>query len=80
MSNVEKLVKSVSGVLGVAVESINENSNQDNIEKWDSLAMVNLVTELEAVFDVQFDILEIAEFHSVEIIKLVLMEKGIQFE
>ena len=80
MSNVEKLVKSVSGVLGVAVESINENSNQDNMEKWDSLAMVNLVTELEAVFDVQFDILEIAEFHSVEIIKLVLMEKGIQFE
>jgi acyl carrier protein len=80
MSNVEKLVKSVSGVLGVAVESINENSNQDNMEKWDSLAMVNLVTELETVFDVQFDILEIADFHSVEIIKLVLMEKGIQFE
>jgi acyl carrier protein len=80
MSNVEKLVESVSGVLGVAVESINENSNQDNIEKWDSLAMVNLVTELETVFDVQFDILEIAEFHSVEIIKLVLIEKGIQFE
>jgi len=80
MSNAEKLVKSVSGVLGVAVESINENSNQDNMEKWDSLAMVNLVTELETVFDVQFDILEIADFHSVEIIKLVLMEKGIQFD
>ena len=41
--------------------------------------MVNLVTELEALFEVEFNILEIAEFHNVEIIKLVLMEKGIEF-
>ena len=80
MNNIEKLIESVAGVLGVSVDSIDESSNQDSLEGWDSLAMVNLVTELETVFGVQFDILEIAEFHSVEIIKLVLMEKGIQFD
>jgi len=80
MNNIEKLIESVAGVLGVSVDSIDESSNQDSLEGWDSLAMVNLVTELETVFSVQFDILEIAEFHSVEIIKLVLMEKGIQFD
>ena len=79
MSNIDKLIESIAGVLGVSVDSIDESSNQDSLEGWDSLAMVNLVTELETVFDVQFDILEIAEFHSVEIIKLVLIEKGIQF-
>ena len=79
VDNLEKLIESVSGVLRVPADSIDMSTNQDSVEKWDSLAMVNLVTELEAVFDVQFDILEIAEFHSVEIIKLILMEKGIIF-
>lgn len=41
--------------------------------------MVQLVTELEHVFNVEFDILEIADFHSVGIIKTVLSEKGVIF-
>lgn len=80
MNNLEKLIESVAGALGIMADSIDMNSNQDSVEKWDSLAMVNLVTELETTFGVQFDILEIADFHSVEIIKLILIEKGISFE
>ena len=79
MDNLEKLFESISGVLKVPVDSIDMRTNQDSVENWDSLAMVNIVAELEEVFDVQFGILEIAEFHSVEIIKLILMEKGITF-
>lgn len=79
VDNLEILIETVSGVLGVPAASIDMSSNQDSVEKWDSLAMVNLVTELETIFGVQFDILEISEFHSVEIIKLILMEKGITF-
>ena len=79
MDNWRKLIESIAGVLDVPVGSIDALSSQDTIEGWDSMAMVNLVTELEALFEVEFDILEIAEFHNVEIIKLVLMEKGIEF-
>ena len=79
VDNLEILIETVSGVLGVPAASIDMSSNQDSVEKWDSLSMVNLVTELETIFGVQFDILEISEFHSVEIIKLILMEKGITF-
>ena len=79
MNNQKKLHKTISDVLGVPESSINEKSSQDNIEKWDSLAIVNMVTELEMVFTVQFDVLEILEFYSVEIIKLTLMEKGLKF-
>ena len=79
MSNEEILFNSISEVLGVPRSVINEKSSQDNIEKWDSLAIVNMVTELEMVFEVQFDILEIVEFYSVEIIKLILIDKGLKF-
>ena len=80
MTNLEKLIESVAGALGIPADCIDMNSNQDSVEKWDSLAMVNLVTELETIYGVQFDILEIADFHSVEIIKLILIEKGISFD
>ena len=79
MNNQKKLHKTISDVLDVPESSIDEKSSQDNIEKWDSLAIVNMVTELEMVFTVQFDVLEILEFYSVEIIKLTLMEKGLKF-
>ena len=79
MDNWRKLIESISSILDVPVGSIDALSSQDTIEGWDSMAMVNLVTELEALFEVEFDILEIAEFHNVEIIKLVLIEKGIEF-
>lgn len=79
MDNWRKLIEAAEGILNVPSGSIDGNSGQDNIESWDSLAMVNLVTELQSIFEVEFDILEIAEFHNIEIIKLVLMEKGIDF-
>ena len=77
-NNKEKLYNVVSEILGVKKSDINEKSSQDNIENWDSLAIVNMVTELERAFDVQFDILEIVEFYSIEIIRLILIEKGVK--
>jgi len=79
MNNEELLFSSIAEVLGVPKSSINEKSSQDNIKKWDSLAIVNIVSELELVFGVQFDILEIVEFYSVEVIKVILIGKGLKF-
>jgi len=79
MNNHEKLLLAMSGVLNVPVELINDHSDHDSLRGWDSLAMVNLVTELETLFDVSFGILEIAEFKSVRIIKLILETKGVAF-
>jgi acyl carrier protein len=77
MNNHEKLMLALSGVLNVPVEQINDDSDQDSLPGWDSLAMVNLVMELETVFNVSFELLEIAEFRSVRIIKLFLESKGV---
>lgn len=79
MNNHEKLLLALSGVLNVPVASINDDSDQDSLPGWDSLAMVNLVMELETLFNVSFDLLEIAEFKSVRIVKLFLEAKGVLF-
>lgn len=79
MNNHEKLILAISDVLNVPVDLINDDSDQDSLPGWDSLAMVNLVMELETLFNISFDILEIAEFKSVRIIKLFLETHGVAF-
>lgn len=79
MNNHEKLILAISDVLNVPVDIINDDSDKDSLPGWDSLAMVNLVMELETIFDISFDLLEIAEFKSVCIIKLFLEDKGVSF-
>lgn len=79
MNNHEKLILAISDVLDVPVDIINDDSDKDSLPGWDSLAMVNLVMELETIFDISFDLLEIAEFKSVRIIKLFLEDKGVSF-
>jgi acyl carrier protein len=80
MSNYKKLFESIASVFDVDPVSINEVSSPDTIAGWDSMGMVHLVEELEQVFNVKFDIMDIADFHSVEIIKTVLIEKGVIFD
>lgn len=79
MTNQQKLYQAVADVFQVDVDTITDESSQDTIPKWDSLGMINLVTELERVFAVQFDILEMADFRNVAIIKSILGEKGVVF-
>lgn len=79
MSNTLKLYQAVADVFRVDVSTVDDDSSQDTIPKWDSLGMVALVTELERAFGVEFDILEIAAFRNVAIIKTILSEKGIAF-
>lgn len=79
MDNQEKLFRVFADVLKVDVASLNEKSSPDTIQNWDSLAVVNLVCELEQTFGVQFDILEILDFYNIGIIRTILMEKGVVF-
>jgi len=79
MNNEQKLFQAVADVFQVDAAVVSESSSPDTIPKWDSLGIVHLVTELEQAFGVQFDILEIADFRNVAIIKSILAEKGVRF-
>lgn len=67
----DKVIKIMKDVL--ETEDISLNTSQDNCENWNSLRHLNLVSELEDEFGVEFEPEEIAEMHSVnsiiEIIK-----------
>ena len=78
-TNEARLYMTLADILQVDAATLTGASSPDTIATWDSLAVVNLVAELEAVFDVQFDILEIADFHNVDIIKSILQGKGVEF-
>jgi acyl carrier protein len=57
-----------------------ENVRQQLLPSWDSLAMVQLITELEGKFLVNFDIDEIQRLRSYGEIRDALSRKGISFE
>jgi acyl carrier protein len=48
------------------IEQIDENTSQQDVEKWDSLGHLNLVVALEEEFDVLFEPEEIAEMTSAQ--------------
>jgi acyl carrier protein len=79
MDNDAKLRQVFADLFNIDAGELNDQSSQDTIPNWDSLGMVNLVSELEQAFDVQFDLMEIADFKNIGIIKSILMEKGISF-
>ena len=79
MNNIQKLYHAIANALNVDVELINDETNSDNIDGWDSLGMVRLIIELEKQFGIKFDVFEIVDFQSVKIMKKNLEKKLIKF-
>ena len=61
-------------------ETRSEEIKQELLSNWDSLAMVQLITELERRFSVEFDIDEIHRLRSYAEIREALSRKGLVFE
>ena len=59
----EKVLGIMTNVL--ETEDISMDTSQNNCENWNSLRHLNLVSELEDEFDVEFEPEEIAEMISV---------------
>ena len=57
-----------------------EDISQQLLTNWDSLAMVQLITELERRFSIEFDLDEINRLRSYAEICEALSRKGIVFE
>jgi acyl carrier protein len=57
-----------------------ESIRQQLLPSWDSLAMVQLITELEGRFLVNFDIEDIQRLRSYDEIRDALSRKGFSFE
>src|SRR3954454_2652181 len=51
--------------------------SQKSVETWDSLAMVQLIADLEGTFEVEFDLDEIEGLRSYHEIRNTLSRKGV---
>ena len=51
----KKLYDIVSKVFNVNLDRINDDSNPENLEEWDSFNFYVLLDEIENEFDVKFD-------------------------
>ncbi|MBR1578192.1 MAG: acyl carrier protein [Bacteroidales bacterium] len=55
----EKILEIMKSVFGL--ETLDETCSQENCEKWDSMAQLNLAVELEMEFDMTLEPEEIGE-------------------
>lgn len=61
----QKLIDTVAAALGVPAASLTLDSTPEDVEEWDSLGHINIVSELEAAFGVSIPIEDITEIHSI---------------
>lgn len=67
----EQVIAIMSEVFELNIADFPHEVNQDNIDNWDSMRHLNLIVELEDVFDKSFEPEEIAE--------MVTMDKILEY-
>ena len=77
MKNDKKIIESLKNVF--ENNKINEKSSSENINEWDSVAMINIIMEIEKSFEIKIDIDQIEKIKSYESIKEILINKGVKF-
>ena len=79
MSNLEKLNKVLCDVFDFKrLEDIKDDLGPDDIENWDSLGHVELITSLEEIFDISLEVVDISRMYTIGGIKKILEKYGIQ--
>ncbi len=67
----------VARALRVPVASIFDESSPETLRRWDSLSHLDLMTEIEEAYGVQFSTADMVRVRSVRQIRDLLREKGI---
>ena len=76
----QKLYEIIAGVMEVPVSQINDESNPETIENWDSFNGLVLVDKLEEAYNIKFELAEIIETNSVKDIKKGLFKHGVSVD
>lgn len=71
----EKLNQIISEVLRIKEEDLKDSLNMQDLESWDSLRHMDLITSIEKDFDIQFSMNEILIMIDIKTIKKIVSEK-----
>jgi acyl carrier protein len=75
MKTEDTLKNVMATVLGIAADSINDETSMDTVEAWDSIKHMNLVLAIEEEFGVSIPDEDAANITSYPLIRLVLSEQ-----
>ena len=73
-----KLSSLIAEVLHIPLEKVSDDLAMSEVESWDSLQHMNLIASLEQTYGIDFTFDEIVAMQSVQEIKRVLREKGVE--
>lgn len=79
MTNIEKYTNIFTTVFSVDAAALNETFTILDIDKWDSVAHMALIGQLEETFDIMFDTDDIIGFSSYTNGMEILRKYGIEF-
>ena len=72
-----KLAEVFARVLRIPVERLGDETSPENTAEWDSLAAMELVSQLEETFGVELTTLEIMRMRSIGVAREVLRQRGV---
>lgn len=80
MSNNEKYRNIFMEIFFVEAEKLNSSFNFKDVEEWDSLTHLTLISELEDAFGIMFETDDILHFGGYENGKIILAKYGVEFD
>jgi acyl carrier protein len=64
--SLEQIISIVSKVIGISEKNININSKSSDFDKWDSLAHVNIIIEIEKKIEKKINISKMGDLTSIK--------------
>jgi acyl carrier protein len=77
MNDSDPLLRLLIDFFNLPPDTQPQEINQKSVSSWDSLAMVQLIADLQGTFSVDFDLDEIGALRSYEEIHRTLSRKGV---
>ena len=74
---IEEIISIISSKISVSDKDINENSKSSDFYKWDSLAQLNIILEIEKKIDKKIDASMMGELTSVKSIIIYLKKLNV---
>ncbi len=71
----DKVNEVLASVFRLKIEEIHEDLTKSDVARWDSLTHMDMVTSLEELLGISFDMDEIFQMQDVATIKRVIKEK-----
>lgn len=71
----QDLKKIISKALNVKLNKINDESNSNKMEEWDSLGQLSIISSLDKKFKGKINLSKIASMYSYKEIKIFLKKK-----